>query len=151
MISATLAGSQSSTPATRRWSGASDGLVRGERGMTPVVAFSGIERGSRESVVLPHGWEGEPSGIGLYECSFELEGIDPKERTLALCFDPGRGKANLYLNGMLLGRYWPEMGPQRRFLLPWGILTPDGENQLAITLWKRTPRASLGKVRLEII
>ncbi len=127
------------------------GLVRGEQGMNPVVAFSGVERSGSESVVLPHGWDGSPQGVALYESSFSLEGIDPKSHRLALRFDPGHGKANLYLNGYLLGRYWPELGPQRQFVLPWGILSGEEENQLAITLWKRSKRATLGKVRLELI
>ena len=136
------------TPVQWRFRG---GLVRGERGLTPVVAFAGIERTQPQDVVLPHGWAGEPSGLGLYETTFRLEGVDPKNQTLGLTFDPGRGKANLYLNGYLLGRYWPERGPQRRFLLHWGILSPNEENHLAIAVWKRTPRAALGKVRLELL
>jgi beta-galactosidase len=66
-------------------------------------------------------------------------------------FDPGRGKANLYLNGYLIGRYWPERGPQQRFVLPLGVLEADQENHLAIAVWKRSQRAALGKVRLELI
>jgi beta-galactosidase len=135
------------TPVAWRYRG---GLVRGERGITPVVAFNGVERIHTEPVALPHGWAGEPTGVGLYETRFVLEGVELRKQTVALSFDPGRGKANLYLNGHLLGRYWPERGPQRRFVLPWGILAAEEENYLAITLWKRTPRATLGKVRLEV-
>ncbi len=137
------------TGATRvrwRWRG---GLVRGERGLTPIVDFAGVERAHEAEVVLPHGWAGAPEGVGLYETTFRLEGIDPKHTGLALALDPGRGKANLYLNGFLIGRYWPERGPQRRFLLPWGVLSPDDENQLAVALWKRSARAALGKLRIE--
>ncbi len=119
--------------------------------MNPIVALEGIERTAVQEVVLPHGWEGEPEGVALYETSFQLAGIDPKTSALGLGFDPGRGKANLYLNGYLIGRCWPELGPQRCFSLPWGVLEPDSANQLAIALWKRTPRASLGKVRLALI
>jgi len=127
------------------------GLVRGERGITPVVAFQGVERTRTKEVRLPHGWEGVPLGIGLYETRFRLEGIDPAKVPLGLSFDPGRGKANLYLNGYLLGRYWPERGPQRSFPLPWGVLEPEKENHLAIALWRRSPRAALGKVRFEVL
>lgn len=127
------------------------GLVRGEHGMTPVVAFEGVERSGSCEVTLPHAWAGDPQGVGLYESTFRLEGVDPKSTALGLDFDPGRGKANLYLNGYLIGRYWPERGPQRRFLLPWGVLHPDGENHLAIAVWKRTPRAALGQVRLQLM
>ncbi|MEE9282073.1 MAG: beta-galactosidase [Myxococcota bacterium] len=136
------------TPVQWRFRG---GLVRGEQGMNPVVALEGVERSGSQQVALPHGWEGEPHGVGLYETRFALAGIDPKNTALGLAFDPGRGKANVYLNGYLIGRYWPERGPQRRFFLPWGVLEPDGENQLAIAVWKRTPRAALGAVRLELM
>jgi hypothetical protein len=125
------------------------GLVRGEHGLTPRVDFAGVERGAASEVVLPHGWEGAPEGVGLYETSFRLEGVDAKRHALSLAFDPGRGRANLYLNGWLIGRSWPERGPQRRFWLPWGMLSPDDENQLAVTVWKSAKRASLGKLRLE--
>ena len=137
------------TGATRVAWRARGGLVRGERGQAPVVDFAGVERTATREVVLPHGWVGAPEGVALYETSFRLEGIDPKRTALALAFDPGRGKANLYLNGFLLGRYWPERGPQKRFPLPWGVLSPDDENQLAVALWKRSERAALGKLRLE--
>lgn len=137
-----------STPISWRFRG---GLVRGERGMTPIVAFEGVERGQSEDVVLPHAWADEPVGVGLFETTFQLDGIDPKDTALGLVFDPGRGKANLYLNGYLLGRYWPERGPQRKFSLPWGVLKPDEENHLALALWKRSERAALGKVRLELM
>ena len=120
--------------------------------MTPLVAFEGIERApTQQEVELPHVWGAEPHGVGLYETSFALSGIDPKRVALGLSFDPGHGKANLYLNGYLIGRYWPEMGPQRHFLLPWGMLHPDEENQLAIVVWKRSARAALGKVRLQVL
>jgi hypothetical protein len=125
--------------------------VRGEHGQTPLVDFAGVERAQPGEVVLPHGWVGAPEGVALYETSFRLEGIDPKHTELALSFDPGHGKANLYLNGFLIGRYWPERGPQRRFPLPWGVLSPDDENQLAVALWKRSSRATLGKLRLESV
>jgi glycosyl hydrolase family 35/beta-galactosidase-like protein len=138
------------TGATRVTWRARGGLVRGERGLTPVVDFAHVERASTQEVVLPHGYTGAPVGVALYETSFRLEGVDPKRAALALAFDPGRGKANLYLNGFLLGRYWPERGPQRRFALPWGVLSPDDENQLAVALWKRSSRAALGKLRLEL-
>jgi beta-galactosidase len=124
------------------------GLVHGESGLTPRVDFAGVERSPGSEVVLPHGWEGAPEGVGLYETSFRLEGIDPKRHALALGFDAGRGRANLYLNGWLLGRSGPVRGPQRRFWLPWGMLSPDDENQLAVTLWK-SERARRSAARLE--
>jgi hypothetical protein len=138
------------TGATRvRWR-ARGGLVRGERGMVPVVDFSEVERSGTQEVLLPHGWSGAPDGVALYETSFRLDGISPKDTALSLGFDPSAGRANLYLNGWLIGRHWPERGPQRRFWLPWGVLSAERENHLAVALWKRAKRASLGKLRLEV-
>jgi hypothetical protein len=132
-----------------RWR-ARGGLVRGEAGMVPVVDFDGVQRERTEEVLLPHGWSGSPDGVALYETSFRLNGISPKDTALSLGFDPGVGRGNLYLNGWLIGRHWPERGPQRRYWLPWGILSADGENHLAVALWKRGKRAALGKLRLEV-
>ncbi len=126
------------------------GLVKGERGIAPVVPFDAVERGPSQQVILPYGWGGEPRGVALFETRFRLPGVDPARTALALGFDPGRGKANVYLNGWLVGRYWPERGPQRCFHLPWGLLTPDAENHLAVALWQRSERAALGKLRLEV-
>ena len=136
------------TPISWRYRG---GLMRGERGLTPIVALEGAERTAAEEVALPHSWGAEGPGVALFETRFRTDGIDPERTQIGVVFDPGRGKANLYLNGYLLGRYWPERGPQRRFPLPWGVLRPDQENQLAVAVWKRTPEAVLGRVRLEVM
>jgi hypothetical protein len=119
--------------------------------MVPRVDFAGVEHGASEEVLLPHGWSGAPDGVALYETSFRVDGISHKGGALALAFDPGAGRANLYLNGLLIGRHWPERGPQRRYWLPWGVLSPDDENHLAVALWKRAGRAALGKLRLELL
>ena len=124
------------------------GLVRGERGLAPMLAFEAVERTSSAPVSLPHAWPAELEGVGLYETRVRLEGLDTKRGPLAVRFDPGRGKANLYVNGYLMGRYWPERGPQQEFAVPWGVLRPDQENHLAVALWKRADRAALGHVRL---
>jgi hypothetical protein len=126
------------------------GLLRGEQGIAPVVVLASCERTGASEILLPYGWTDEPEGVALFETRFELSGVDPARHALALAFDPGIGKASLFLNGHLIGRYWPERGPQRRFLLPWGLLQPDAENELGVALWKRGPRASLGKLRLEL-
>lgn len=137
------------TPIQWRFRG---GIVRGEQGMNPLVAFDSVERvADSEEVVLPHGWTRQPDGVALYETRFSLDGIDPKEQALGLSFDPGHGKAQLYLNGYLIGRYWSRIGPQSRFLLPWGMLQHEQENELAVTVWKRSSRAALGKLRLQIL
>ncbi len=124
------------------------GLVRGEGGLAPVVAFEAVDRASSREVSLPHAWEDAGVGVGLYEASFRLEGIDLEKCPLALRLDPSCGRANLYLNGILIGRYWPERGPQREFFLPRGVLREaPQENHIGIAVWKRWPGAALGNVR----
>jgi hypothetical protein len=136
------------TPVQWRFRG---GLVRGERGATPQLELGRVEREALGEVILPYGWSGAPEGVLLFETEFELNAVDPRRHVLALAFDPGVGKANLYLNGALIGRHWPERGPQRRYWLPWGVLRADAPNHLAVTLWKRTDRAALGKLRLVLL
>jgi len=57
-------------------------------------------------------------------------------------------KANIYLNGWLIGRYWDSVGPQKVFYLPSGILDHSGENHLAIALWRWRHPARIGKLIL---
>jgi len=60
----------------------------------------------------------------------------------------GADKAMLFVNGYMLGRYWPERGPQTTFVLPDGIVH-HGRNELAIALWRRDgEKGMLGAVRL---
>lgn len=127
------------------------GLLEGERGLTPVLpkkSFSGYK--DKKKVGLPHFWEPDEEGVGLYETSFSLDvdGADPAP--VGLVIPEAYSKANIYLNGWLLGRYWHEKGPQHKFYLPWGILNPKGENHLAVAVWKRWEAGGLGKVKLEV-
>jgi hypothetical protein len=126
------------------------GLLEGERGLTPVLpkkCFSAYK--DKKPVRLPHFWEPDEEGIGLYETTFFLDskGFDPAPAGLVI--PDAFSKANIYVNGWLMGRYWHEKGPQHKFYLPWGILNAKGENHLAIAVWKRWKAGGLGKVKLE--
>ena len=44
-------------------------------------------------------------------------------------------KADIYLNGNLIGKFWKSKGPQSRFYLPEGFLKP--ENKLSIIVWRK--------------
>jgi len=57
------------------------------------------------------------------------------------------GKVFIYLNGLLVGRYW-EVGPQTLFYLPDGVLRLHERNELALAHWRRGPRVRLGPVSL---
>ncbi|HOO55551.1 MAG TPA: beta-galactosidase [bacterium] len=125
------------------------GLLEGEKGLTPVLTPDRFEAyGPKETVALPHYWGSREEGIGLYETRFRLDaGDDPQP--VGIVVPEAFSKANIYVNGYLMGRYWQEKGPQHKFFAPWGVLNPCGENHLAIAVWKRLKSGGLGTVRLE--
>ena len=126
------------------------GLLDGEKGLTPVLPkkdFAQYE--PKGSVELPHFWEPYEEGIGLYETNVTLNVKNPGETPVGLVIPEAHSKANIYVNGYLIGRYWKEMGPQNKFFIPWGILKPRGKNHIAIAVWKRWEAGCLGKVRIE--
>lgn len=127
------------------------GLVKGEVGLTPVVDFSGVEKENSIKVSLPYAIPFSQYGIFLLETKFSLQ--LPQESVhdfpVFLELTEAHSKANIYLNGVLLGRYWQKWGPQKKFYLPPGILNIFGsENHLAVAVWKRTERGDIGGVRL---
>jgi len=125
------------------------GLLRGEEGLAPTVGFEAVDRSETIEVSLPHSWSESACGVGLYETTFSVAEVDVESQPLAVRVDPSRGRANLYLNGLLLGRIWPERGPQNEFFIPRGMLRAcPQENHLAIAVWKRSRGAALGRVRL---
>ncbi|MEW6202710.1 MAG: beta-galactosidase [bacterium] len=124
------------------------GLIDGERGLCPVLpkeAFPAEEKCA--SVSLPHEW-GSHHGIGIYQTEFTLQLDDPM-RGVGLVIGAAHEKANIYLNGHLIGRYWETRGPQKKFYLPPGILNTSGGNHLAIAVWRRTRKSGLDGVQLE--
>lgn len=128
------------------------GLLRGESGMCPILPAESFAPAEKKSAVkLPHNWESIEQGIGLYETTFDLnDTLNPDEHALGLFIPAAMSKVFIYLNGMLIGRYWQEKGPQHKFYLPWGVLKPEGENHLALAVWRRWNKGGLGRVRLEL-
>lgn len=123
------------------------GLVDGEAGMCPVVPVEMFSGMGGEPVALPHEWD-ERQGVGVYQTEFSLSLEDPM-RPVSLVFTSVGEKANLYLNGMLIGRCWPKVGPQKKFYLPPGVLNANGGNHLAVAVWRRGRASGLGDVFLE--
>ncbi len=99
-------------------------------------------------------WRDEPvreqdPAIVWYRTSFALDLPADHRVPVGLRIQNTPGKVFIYLNGLLVGRYWGEVGPQTRFYLPEGLLRPRGRNDLALAHWQRGARAPLGPVRLE--
>jgi Beta-galactosidase jelly roll domain len=80
---------------------------------------------------------------------FKLDIADSDPAPAGLVIPEAYSKANIYVNGVLMGRYWHEKGPQRKFFIPWGILNPRGKNHICVAVWKRWEAGGLGKVSLE--
>ncbi len=126
------------------------GLLEGEKGLCPVLdpkIFAAYS--NKRKVSLPDFWSPDTEGVGLYETGvkFDLKADDPDP--VGIVIPEAFSKANIYVNGFLLGRYWHEKGPQHKFFIPWGILDPKGDNHIAIAVWKRWEAGGLGKVKIE--
>jgi hypothetical protein len=124
------------------------GLVPGESGMTPRVDFSRVPITAAEEVQLPHSWPEGLHGVGLYQTSFTLNLETADSPPLGLFLFTAQEKANLYLNCWLVGRYWESAGPQKVFYLPSGLLNLQGDNQLAVTLWRWREPARISKMHV---
>lgn len=117
-----------------RWRG---GLVAGEKGMTPTVNFSQFGKGKK--LTLP--FFPRADGLYLYRGSFRKP---PKLHPLRLKLQ-GSGRVNIYLNGVLLGRFG-ELGPQSAFYLPTELL--QEVNELCLVQWLRRRADGLRSARL---
>ncbi|OGP57202.1 MAG: hypothetical protein A2V67_03370 [Deltaproteobacteria bacterium RBG_13_61_14] len=126
------------------------GLLPGETGLVPKVDFSALKLGEEAEVPLPHSWPAEAQGVGVYQTSFPLELKGPDEPAVGVRISRAPEKANLYLNGHLVGRYWESVGPQKLFYLPPGFLNLKGQNHLAIAVWRWGRDSGLGPVALEV-
>lgn len=117
------------------------GLIRGESGITPVVDFSQVEFfSSPRNISLPNNFN---SAVSLYESYLSVQ---DESKSYILEID-AENKANIYLNGYLIGRYWKDRGPQGMFYLPRGILK-EGKNHLSIAVWRRGNKGELRSVKL---
>lgn len=100
----------------------------------------GYPDASWQTVSLPDRWSGHglPPGIGWYRTTFSLylpAGTDVPVG-LQISDTPNyHYRAEIFVNGWLLGLYANELGPQHVFSLPTGILNPSGQNTVAIAVW----------------
>ncbi|MEN3308257.1 MAG: hypothetical protein V7603_4459 [Micromonosporaceae bacterium] len=91
-------------------------------------------------------------GVGWYRSTVDLHLPRGQDTSLGIRIDddPARHyRAQIYLNGWLVGRYINDVGPQHSFPVPNGILRTDGRNTIAIAVWGTDASGGLGSVRLE--
>ncbi|KAL5364672.1 glycoside hydrolase superfamily [Aspergillus floccosus] len=78
-------------------------------------------------------------GIGFYSAKFDLDLPKGWDVPLYLNFGnsttPPPYRAQLYVNGYQYGKYVSNIGPQKSFPVPEGILNYRGTNWIALTLW----------------
>lgn len=92
--------------------------------------------------------EGAPA-VSWHRTTFTFNLPDQVTAPLFLVIERLAGKALLFLNGLLVGRYSEAQGPQRRFWLPEGLWQPRQENELLLAQWPRGAEPGIGRVRLE--
>jgi beta-galactosidase len=97
--------------------------------------------------------------VGWYRTAFSLDVPHGVWAPIGLTLTPPAGpaaapggqnfQALIYLNGWLIGRYINNLGPQKTFYLPAGLLRQNGTNTLAIAEWSLAAGAGgLGSVTL---
>ncbi|MGC9667950.1 beta-galactosidase [Planosporangium sp. 12N6] len=97
-----------------------------------------------------------PAGTSWYRTGFDLRVPSGVDASLGLAIgDPstprsgGHYRVLIFLNGWNLGQYVADVGPQHTFVLPTGVLRPDGRNTLALAVTSDGgPADALESVRL---
>jgi beta-galactosidase len=89
-------------------------------------------------------------GVGWYRTTFDLNLPAGVDAPLGLYIPHAQDKVVIWLNGLLIGRYWEGVGPQHVFYLPAGLLREHGRNTLALAVWNRGHHGGLtGGVSLQ--
>jgi beta-galactosidase GanA len=103
------------------------------------------------TVALPHA--DTTPGVAWYRTTVALD--LPKGQDIPVGIrisdDPARHyRALIFVNGWQVGRYINDLGPQRSFPVPAGILRPNGANTVAFAVWSLDDSTGgLGQVSLE--
>ncbi|MFG1683924.1 beta-galactosidase [Nonomuraea sp. NPDC049269] len=107
----------------------------------------GYRDGSWQETSTP---SAQTPGVRWYRTTFGLNLPGDQDTPIALRFGgelPVGARVLVFLNGWNLGQYSGDLGPQRDFSLPEGVLDPLGDNTLALAVTTATGTA-LGPVSL---
>ncbi len=100
-------------------------------------------RGERAGWHLPGhqsgDWRPAPAtlapGVTWYRTEFALDLPRDQDVPVALRFDgSGAYRVLMYVNGWQMGQFTADLGPQREFVLPAGVLRPQGRNTVALAV-----------------
>jgi len=123
------------------------GGLHGERVGYPLPGFR--PRGW-SAVTLPH--QDVAPGVAWYRTTVRLDLPRGQDVPVGLRFtdDPARHyRVLIFVNGWQVGQYVNDLGPQRVFTLPQGILRHQGVNTIALAVWSAdAATAGLGQVSL---
>jgi beta-galactosidase GanA len=140
LLAASVAGSDS--PLTWRIQGGRPDALRGPmnngglHGERVGYALPGFHPRGWSSVSLPH--QDAAPGIAWYRTDVRLDLPRNADVPVGLRFtdDPGRHyRVLIFVNGWQVGQYVNDLGPQRVFTLPQGILRHQGQNTIALAVW----------------
>ncbi|TAM93947.1 MAG: beta-galactosidase, partial [Rhodanobacteraceae bacterium] len=112
-------------------------------------SLPGFPDASWRDVTLPNSID--RPGADWYRTTFKLDIPADQDVPIALAIDdsPARHyRALIFINGWQFGRYVNALGPQHEFILPPGILNPNGDNTVAIAVWSTEHSGGLGAVSL---
>jgi beta-galactosidase GanA len=98
----------------------------------------------------------QPAGTSWYRTRFDLNVPKGQDATIGVAFgdtqvprSPGRYRVLLFVNGWQMGQFIANVGPQRVFPIPEGILNHRGSNSLALAVTSDGgPDSSLEAVKL---
>jgi aryl-phospho-beta-D-glucosidase BglC (GH1 family) len=90
-------------------------------------------------VSVPDDWKtrGVTDAVGWYRSHFQLDLSPGATVPIGIVLPHAQDKADIWVNGWLIGRYWEQKGPQHEFYLPPGVLNEHGDNVVAIAVWNR--------------
>ena len=99
----------------------------------------GFPDGQWQNATLPAA--SDPAGTSWYRTTFQLNVPSADDASLGITIgDPskprgtGTYRALLFVNGWNMGQYIANVGPQHTFVVPNGVLNPNGQNTIAIAV-----------------
>ncbi|MER6960312.1 beta-galactosidase [Streptomyces sp. NPDC000618] len=116
-------------------------------------SLPGYPDGGWQSTTLSQQAAKTGPGVRWYRTSARLDLPQGQDNALALDLAEAEGagtgyRAQIFVNGWLIGRYLPDTGPQTRFVVPKGILREQGGNTIALAVWSTEAGAGPGSAKL---
>ncbi|MFI1030170.1 beta-galactosidase [Streptomyces sp. NPDC020951] len=116
-------------------------------------SLPGYPDGGWQSTTLSQQAAKTGPGVRWYRTSARLDLPQGQDNALALDLAEAEGagtgyRAQIFVNGWLIGRYLPDTGPQTRFVVPKGILREQGTNTIALAVWSTEAGAGPGSAKL---